>query len=675
MQSNVVISSSFPRASNVSSVGKGLLIMADSDLLDIDSIVARNPKACIEQDDFGHPKITSIFKFVANQNKSTDRHHILEFFSKVVKQVEAKDGKISMQGWDCIHYGKDKNGRLISGGKEWTLKKICDTINNHTSLREFVIAESFYASCTSGRPETCPPKAEDLPELMYGECANSYDIAAEMIKMGNDRYSDITLSSFNNTNAMRVCDTNKELRIKEQLWIKKAKRYLDFLGVDFDEDAYRDAIHSKFEDNFKQTTCAGKSTWVLNRVAEDLSHTHDLVEQALGLGLVHGYNGGPGRGKTHCALNDVASVDNKAFGWALSNQVAFSMKGRGSKIGIDVEPSSFSRVLYMDAVDHDAFIKSLKHPIMIDETSQMGLGDLRILDIALEAAIKNNIKVILMGDLNQIPSFLSRGSLLYSLITEFPDMFTELTVNHRVDESSRDMVTAVDSFAESGKTECFSKYKTDRITVSNIISDCDNSTVFICGSNYQASCTSQDVLRHKIDDFNPQFNSNNWFSILFSNNKECVQRYMRSNNLKFRAGTTATYVDLNSKKRFKVRTNEQYLVSMYERNSVAIESLLTGEHHVINYSTLCIDFEPAYAITANRAEGLEWDTVVIMYGDYYTKSEKNSTSFKSNYPIRNSFEHLYVSCSRAKKAMFMYYGNERDAELVPLTKYNMFDII
>lgn len=627
----------------------------------------------IETDSYGHPYITSIFAYVAKYYPSTDRHHILESFSKVVKQVEAKDSKIAMEGWDCIHYGKDKNGRIVSGGKEWTLKKICDCVNNHTTLREYVIAESFYASCISGKPEICPPRPEDLPGLMYDECSNSYDIAAEMIRLGHDRYSDVTLSSFNETNAMRICDTNKELNNKEQIWIKKAKRYLDFLNVEFDEDSYRDAIHSQFSDNFTARQCSGKNVWVLNNVVKRLTHTHQLVEQALSLGLVKGYIGGPGRGKTYCALQDVATAKN-AFGFALSNTVAFSMKKRGSKHGVSVDPYSFSRVSYLDSVGHDKLIESLKYPIMIDETSQMGYGDLNILDIALQAAVTNNVKIVLMGDLNQIPSFLYRGSVLDSLVKEFPDMFTELTVNHRVDETSRDMVAAVDSFAETGDTSSFSKYKTDRLTVNNIISDCDNDTVFICGSNYQACCTSQDVLQHKVDGFATCFNSNNWFKILFSVNKDCIQDYMRSNNLKFRASTTATYVDVCTKKQFKIRTNEEYLVTMFDSRAVAIESLLTQERHVINFSNLCIDFEPAYAITANRAQGLEWDTVVIMYGDYYTKGE-DATAFKSNFPIRNSFEHLYVSCSRARKQMFIYYGNERDTKLVPLTKYNMFDII
>lgn len=629
----------------------------------------------IATDSFNHPYITSLFAFVAKYYPSTDRHHLLESFSKVAKLVESKDGKIAMEGWNCIHYGKDKNGRIVSGGKEWTLKKICDCVNNHTTLREFVIAESFFASCISGKPETCPPRPEDLPELMYDECANSFDIAAEMIRLGNDRHSDVTLSSFNNTNAMRICDTNKELRLKEQIWIKKAKRYLDFIGVEFDEDAYREAISNQFNDHFVARKCGDHNVWVLNDVVKRLTYTHELAERALSLGLVKGYIGGPGRGKTFCALQDVATA-KKAFGWSLSNTVAFSMKKRGGKHGVDVDPYSFSRVSYLDSVGHNKLIESLKYPIMIDETSQMGYGDLHIINIALQAAIANNIKVVLMGDLNQIPSFLYRASVLDSFVKEFPDMFTELTVNHRVDETSRDMVTAVDNFAATGDTESFSKYKTDRLTVNNIISDCDNDTVFICGSNYQACCTSQDVIQNKIDGFVTNFNTNNWFNVLFKVNKDCIIEYMGSNSLKFRASTTATYVDICSKKQFKIRTNEEYLVSMFDSTAVAIESLLTQEHHVIYYSNLCIDFEPAYAITANRAQGLEWDTVVIMYGDYYTRNgSEDSSAFKGNYPIRNSFEHLYVSCSRARKQMFIYYGNERDSHLVPLTKYNMFDII
>jgi len=628
----------------------------------------------VDTDQYSHPYITSIFAHVAKFYHGQDRHHFLEGFSKIAKMYDPKDGRIAMDGWNCIHYGKDKNGRLVSGGREWTLKKICDTVNNPTTLREFVIAESFFASCSSGKPETCPPDPKDLPRLLFSEAALSFAMSAEMIRVGSLRGDD-TVDQFSDSNTMRVCDTSKELQLKAKVWIFNAKRYLEFIGVEFDEKSFSEAVHEQFSGNFTEGSIQDKKVWIYGDVVRRLDRTHNLVEQALDLGLVKGYIGGPGRGKTHCALSDVASAKN-AFGFALSNTVAFSMKKRGITHSVDVEPYSFSRVLYRNAVGHNELIKSLKHPIMIDETSQMGIKDMKILDIALEAALENNVQVILMGDMNQIPSFLSRGSVLYSLYKEFPDLFTELTVNHRVDETSRDMVAAVDGFSETGDTSSFRKYQTDRMTVDNIISDCDNDTVFICGSNYQASCTSQDVLQHKVDGFAPCFNNSNWFSLLFSseNNRECIQEFMRSNNIKFRATTTATYVDICTKAKFKIRTNEEYLVTMFDdRKSVAIESLLTKEHHVIGYSNLCIDFEPAYAITANRAQGLEWDTVVVMYGDYY-KRTKESPNFKGNYPIRNSFEHLYVSCSRARKQMFMYYGRECDSTLVPLTKYNMFNI-
>lgn len=626
----------------------------------------------VDTDDYDHPYITSIFAYVAKYHTPTDDHDALEKFSKVAKQVEAKDGKINMAGWDCIHYGKDKNGRIISGGKEWTLKKICDTVNNHKTLREYVIKESFFASCFSGKQQICAPKPEDLPSLMYSECANSYDLSGEMISIG--RFDPkVKINHFNETNTMRVCDTSKELRIKKDIWIQEAKKYLNFIGVDFDEDAFNKAIDEQFFDNFTQSTCADKKVWVYNDTIHKVSRIRDLIEEAAGRGLIKGYIGSPGTGKTYSTIQDIAA-SKKAFGFALSNTVAFNMKKRGGNYNLDVEPYSFSRVMYSAAVDRNKFIKSLEHPIMIDETSQMGLKDLPILKVALEASLSHDTKLELMGDLNQIPSFLSRGSVLYSMVETFPDIFTELTVNHRVDETSRDMVDAVNSFAESHDTSVFQKYNTDRPTIDSIISDCDNDTVFICGSTYQASCTSQDVLRHKIDGFVPCFSNDNWFNILYRTNKDLVNEYLGSNDLKFRAKATANYTDLCTKKKFKIRTNEEYLVTMFDSTSVRIESLLTKEYHVIHYSALCIDFEPAYAITANRAQGLEWDTVVIMYGDYYAKTTE-ATAFKGNYPIRNKFEHLYVSCSRARKQMFMYYGNFKDSTLVPLTKYNIFDII
>lgn len=625
-------------------------------------------KERVRTDNFSHPLITSIFEHIGLQDG--DKHTILTRFSDIVHENEADDGKIAMEGWDCIHHGLDKNGRLVNGGKYWTLKKLSDIVNSPSTLREYVISNSFFASCKEGRPVTVAPRPEELPSLMFREMATSYALSDEMLKETQAWYSGIKLSPFAGTNLMRISDGSGELKVKRNIWMKNAKKYLSFIGVDFDIEAFDHETHGQFSNEFTATKVEGKPTWVQNEVLYNVKNIRSLVQQALDLGRIHAYIGGPGCGKTYNALND-ASYSKKAYGWALSNTVAFSMKKRGIRHGVDVEPSSFSRVKFQYAIDSEKFMESLDCPILIDETSQMGYADLGILEIALRAAIENeNVKVIIMGDLKQIPSFLSRGSVLYSLYKEFPEMFTELNENKRVDETSREMVTTVNKFATEGFTETLHKYKADRLTIGKFISECDDSTVFICGSNYQAMCVGQEVLASKVDGFVTGYGSSSWFSIL-KLNEERLRLKMSSEALKFRAHETTTYSDLADGKKYKVRRNEEYMVTMYGKD-IVLQSLLTGERHIARFNSLLTDFEPAYAITANRAQGLEWDTVIIMYGDYYKMSESNKGVFKGNFPIRNSFEHLYVSCSRARKNMFIYFGTAQDGHLVPMTKFNMF---
>lgn len=630
---------------------------------------ALKSKERVQTDDFSHPLITSIFEHI--KLSDADNFAIMTRFSELVHANEAEDGKISMEGFDCIHYGLDKNGRLISGGKLWTLKKISDTINSPSTLREYVIADSFFESCRQGHPVTVAPRPEAMPSLMFMEMATSYQLSDKMLNESKSYFSDVKLDQFSDTNLMRISDSNAELQAKSKIWMKDAAKYLSYIKVNFDADAFKRETSSQFSTMFSATDVEGKRTWVHNHVRRTVNMIRELTRTAISLGRIHAYIGGPGCGKTYNALKDVAN-EKVAFGWSLSNTVAFSMKKRGMQHGVNVEPSSFSRVKFQASLNREKFIASLDRPILIDETSQMGFADLQILELALRAAISNDkVKVILMGDLKQIPSFLSRGSVLYSLYTEFPEMFTVLTENKRVDETSRDMVNTINKFAADGCTGNLEKYRTDRLTIHNLITSCDDNTIFICGSNYQTMCVSQDVLSSKLDGFVKSYTAMRWNPILKAN-EELLKHKMSSEPLKFRSTETITYTDIVDGEKYKIRRNEEFLVTMYGANGIVLDSLLTGERHIAKLHSLFNDFEPAYAITANRAQGLEWDTAVIMYGDYYQPNEDNRKVFKGNYLIRSKFEHLYVSCSRARSNMFVYFGNFNGGRLVPITKFNMF---
>jgi len=649
-------------------------------MLDIDQIVALEPEEgvsstppTIEFDRDGHPTIESLVRVTRhNCPNAMDNRSILKAFTAALHSIPSnqfKDGKISVANWIVTDYGQKKNGQ-INSVKRMTPKNLCDIITNPTTLRETVISNSFFKSCVEGKLCTVEPNSEDVVDIFFNTVSKSYDLAQELIK--NAMYShNVELTRISSTNLMRITDTSSELIAKKEIWLKNASNYLNYIGVKIDEADLKKALHDQFGKKFH--FMRSNHSFVYINTKNDLSYTRDRIERLAADGKIRGKIGAPGTGKTYEAIHECDDI-KKCSVISLSNTVAFNGAKRAKKEGIDADALSFSKLNYLSEMQGLKLAAQFEgRNLLIDETSQMGIKDLRTLNTAIDIIEQTGTKLIIMGDLDQIPSFLSRGSVLYSLVTEFPGMFKLLTENHRADPGARCIVDDIQKFSKSHLTKEFDKYRMDRLTLNNFLNDFSDSSVVITGSNYQSALVNQIIMRNKMGNFILDDKCDNWWK-LFNINKDSIMDYISENTLRMRSTDTNDIHDFASGKQFKIRTNEEFIVTKYSGDTkVRLESTLDGMSHVINYNTMRDNMEPAYAINSTKAQGLEWDHVVLMYGDI--GNSQDNLAFKTNYPIRSTYEHFYVGCSRAKKSLHIFYGGQSNSELTPVEKFNMFEVI
>lgn len=631
----------------------------------------------ITYDRYFRPNISSMFavvKYDIDEKHLTQKHQYLEQFANVYKEINMPDwdGQVNVEGWKAC-YLRTRNGKP-EYTKRMTLKTITDRITTCSTIKDHIFAKSFIESCETGVMSLVPPDPDTLIDFFFSEVSCSYALATETAR---SRTIDREVSG---SNIMRISDTIPEFNFKKAHWLGEAKELFKALDIDIDIVSINKSIIKRFDDEFADcdTIINDQNTVVYGNTKRKLKELDSMMLEAIKDGRINMYIGAPGTGKTTAAIGQSSP---KCIICSLSNTVAFNGASRARAMGKEAEPYSFSKFLAMFYANKEKLIKDLQgRDILIDEMSQLGISDgCKVLMAALIITKANNTKIILMGDRLQIPSFLSRGSLLESIYLQYPEIVTELTVNRRVDPQSREIVDKLQNFSEDGRADNFNKYDISKSSLYDTLKDFGESTVVIAGSNFQAALINQIVLSYKIDGFKYNLTApDNWFAT-FRDYRDEILEHMSHTPIRMRASDTNSITDHTSKDKFKIRRNEEFFCTVYTNTLtdgcyVRIESLLTKETRVIPYSTFVEQFEPAYAITSAKAQGLEWDNVILMYGDLCS-ADICGKSFKTNYPIRSSFEHFYVGCSRARKSLSIYYGGFKTGRLTPVKKFNMFEVI
>ena len=220
--------------------------------------------------------------------------------------------------------------------------------------------------------------------------------------------------------------------------------------------------------------------------------------------------------------------------------------------------------------------------------------------------------IIVMGDVDQIPTFLSSGSLLYSIINEFPNKVEEHKTQYRFANvpAYRDLVNDI---------------LNNQLSPNLVIGELNdfvlkNTDCFICGTRDNVSFVNKRALCARFPD---RIN----FDSTFTNKFNILQ--ITDGEVPLIATTTTKIRGSN------VYRNTRYKVNSINDDEVILKSLVDGSLVLCKEMDININFDFAYAITVNKAQGLEWENVCC----YITSSDWNLKSYNA----------LYVALTRGKQ--------------------------
>lgn len=337
----------------------------------------------------------------------------------------------------------------------------------------------------------------------------------------------------------------------------------------------------------------------------------ELMKELIALGRLNILIGRPGTGKSTEAGKIASQYLNPAI-VSLSNTICnmFEHKCPG------ITKYSCTKARYC--------FKHGKHDcIVFDESSQFGYETLDLLITIFER--NQNAMFVIMGDVDQIPTFLSSGSFLYSATKEFPVCVTELKKQHRFQNNPeyRDLMTSVinSDIPDGVQIECFTE---DLIR---------NTDCFITGANETVKWLNKVCLKVK----NPELNVN---STYIGDGVDIAYALCKSKNPSAIPLIANSTKELKSKgDDYKLYVNTRFSFSHMSGDRFVLRNLVDGTSVRVSDRQLNSFFSLGYAITVNKSQGLEWPRVCV----YVSPKDRNMKNFNA----------MYVAISRGMDAMIL----------------------
>lgn len=292
--------------------------------------------------------------------------------------------------------------------------------------------------------------------------------------------------------------------------------------------------------------------------------------------------------------------------------------------------------------------------------------------------------LVVLGDLGQIGSFLGRGNLLYMLVANYPQALEELDVCHRIDNEG---ILSLIDMVRNKQFRAFKPFDMDMTSLISYVHSVPNdSEMCITGSNscaglvnqlrMEAALKNQNDPKDRLPHFyvpsnNAEWNdydmwraNDDWIRSHFRNKTICVRP---KENFKFEKGAGNC---LRENYNLKFLRNEMCIATMVSEWTVRIVSRVfkvsDGSYKSadIAWGDFIQNFVPYYAITVNKAQGLEWNDVVVIYGDpsYLDERQQKSRYMpKKNYNLNSvdAAQATYVAISRPKQRLRIFCGNTK----------------
>lgn len=386
------------------------------------------------------------------------------------------------------------------------------------------------------------------------------------------------------------------------------------------------------------------------------------------------FDGPPGCGKSTEVVNRVVDLfnDKKIAVVTLSNLIGieFLSKCVRKHESLDIYHFSNARANFMFRKLKNKSIRAkLKKDdiatkiencdlIVIDEFSQWSLYEL---DLMIDLMQFNpNSKIYIMGDRNQICTFLSNGSLLHSIKELLPNRVnlvqgkpskTKYNTNYRMHTDLWNKVNEITDGKFNFKINTFDEIEN--------IKDID---CVITGANANVNYCNLYMFYKKFDiegefhDFFTRYNitENDAFS-------EKLDKFRQLLEL-----TKGAELPLIANKNTKYAFNNEKFIMRVNDNLVELKSQVMKKQkpYVLNlddntdFLSLFNDYDLGFSITVNRSQGLEWNRICV----FISKLDKNLAFMNS----------LYVALSRSRDGVFVVSGGMKREEMMSYREIKSF---
>lgn len=386
------------------------------------------------------------------------------------------------------------------------------------------------------------------------------------------------------------------------------------------------------------------------------------------------FDGPPGCGKSTEVVNRVVNFysDKKIACVTLSNLIGieFVTKCLRKSESLHINHFSNARANFMFRKLKNTKIKAkLKKDdialqinncdlIVIDEFSQWSLYEL---DLMIDIMKFNpNADIFIMGDKDQICTFLSNGSLLHSIKELLPSRVnlvdnkpskTKYNKNYRMHTELWDKVREI--------TEGKFNFKINTFAEIENIKDID---CVITGSNANVNYCNLYMYYKKFDiegefhDFFTEYNITE--SDTFSDKLYKFRKLLEMTDgreLPLISNKNTKYAFNNEKFIVRVNNNLAELKSQVMKNQ---KPYLLDLNDNTDFLTLFNDYDLGFSITVNRSQGLEWNRICV----FISKIDKNLAFMNS----------LYVALSRSRDGVFVVSGGMKREEMMSYREIKSF---
>ena len=618
------------------------------------------------------------YKNTMSQDKEIDKV-VADFASG----YDAKDDKLDLLGWDIL------NSERISR-KYVSLEDITHLSERPNTLRRAIFKRSFLKFITDGVMEFCALQGDELIEYLLDEVFSNPNLLKKNCYV---KRSDGSVgAAYEEWDRCRASSTPDALRAKFQALVggdtsTSIISYYASHGVKLSVDELSEAFNKAVKEQCTRVCESGVGGFVQTKIVDKLKTLRrilDTLNKEKRLGI---YVGLAGSGKTHRAIEDwfVPSFNGgKNLIVSLSTLVALNGARRANTQGYSTTPCSIAMYNLCANTNRMKSWVSAYNVYCIDELSQWGLEQLDTFISIAQMALESGASFVCMGDISQIGSFLGRGNLLYMLMQNYP--VTKLTENHRA--SSNDLIDFVWNVAGT-RSRNFNRFRVDDAGLEEYVHRTpEDGEMVVTGSNACAGLINmlrmESALKEDEHDMLPIFympKRGDWnYFEMWRDNETWIRDRMSKRtirvrpleNFKFGEGSSPSLEITYSKKFLR---NESCLAIM-DGWDVLIKSqmlprdisssvkgdALEMKSARISWGDFIGHFAPNYATTVNKAQGLEWKKVMVVYGDVGQIDLRQGEYVPSkNYNLnsKSASQATYVAVSRANDSLEIYTAGQQ----------------